>query len=224
MSSIISIKEEENKIFSHLRKIWLVKTPEEIIRQNFVAVLANIYGYSLDQMDEELEITGVRGAGKARADLVVWKDVEDKQKQKSPLVIIECKSDNVTISQMDYAQGENYAKIVNAPFFVTHNSKETKYWRVKKDRMPGHIEEIEDIPKAGATEKQIEELLARLKVFKENEFADLLHSCHNIIRNNEHLDAAAAFDEIAKILFTKVYAERHLKRDMKNNIQYFDKK
>lgn len=201
--------------------MWLIKTPEEIVRQNYLLTLVNEYGYSLDQIDEELAITG-RGSGKARADFVIWKTEEDKQKTKAPLVIIECKSDNITISAKDYAQGENYARITDAPFFVTHNSQETKYWRVKKDRMPGYTEEIEDMPKSGATEKQIEDLLARLKVFKENEFADLLHTCHNIIRNREKLDPAAAFDEIAKILFMKVYAERHLKADMKNNIFTLD--
>jgi len=218
----LSIQEKDNKIFSHIRKMWLIKTPEEIVRQNYLLTLVNEYGYSLDQIGEELEITGNRGTGKARADLVVWKTIEDKEKEKSPLIIIECKSDNVTITKDDYKQGENYAKITNAPFFVTHNSKETKFWRVKKDRMPGYTEEIEDIPKASATEKQIEDLLARLKIFKENEFADLLHTCHNIIRNREKLDPAAAFDEIAKILFMKVYAERHLKADMKNNIFTLD--
>jgi len=216
-----SVQEKDNKIFSHIRKMWLIKTPEEIVRQNYLLTLVNEYSYSLDQIDEELTIAG-RGAGKARADFVIWKSVEDKQKSKAPLIIVECKSDNITISRKDYTQGENYSRITDAPFFLTHNSKETKYWRVKKDRMPGYIEEIEDIPKAGATEKQIDELLAHLKVFKENEFADLLHSCHNIIRNREKLDPVAAFDEIAKILFMKVYAERHLKADMKNNIFTFD--
>ncbi len=217
----LSIQEKDNKIFSHIRKMWLIKTPEEIVRQNYLLTLVNEYGYSLDQIDEELAITG-RGSGKARADFVIWKTAEDKQKAKAPLVIVECKSDNITISAKDYTQGENYARITDAPFFTTHNSKETKFWRVKKDRMPGYTEEIEDMPKAGATEKQIVDLLARLKVFKENEFADLLHTCHNIIRNREKLDPAAAFDEIAKILFMKVYAERHLKADMKNNIFTLD--
>lgn len=217
----LSIQEKDNKIFSHIRKTWLIKTPEEIVRQNYLLTLVNEYGYLLDQIDEELAITG-RGSGKARADFVIWKTAEDKQKFKVPLVIVECKSDNITISAKDYAQGENYARITDAPFFTTHNSKETKFWRVKKDRMPGYTEEIEDMPKAGATEKQIVDLLARLKVFKENEFADLLHACHNIIRNREKLDPAAAFDEIAKILFMKVYAERHLKADMKNNIFTLD--
>jgi len=217
----LSSQEKDNKIFSHIRKMWLIKTPEEIVRQNYLLTLVNEYGYSLEQIDEELVITG-RGSGKARADFVIWKTAEDKQKFKAPLVIVECKSDNITISAKDYAQGENYARITDAPFFTTHNSKETKFWRVKKDRMPGYTEEIEDMPKAGATEKQIVDLLARLKVFKENEFADLLHTCHNIIRNREKLDPAAAFDEIAKILFMKVYAERHLKADMKNNIFTLD--
>ena len=217
----LSIQEKDNKIFSHVRKTWLIKTPEEVVRQNYLLVIVNEYGYYLDQIAEELSITG-RGAGNARADFVIWKSIEDKQNSKAPLIIVECKSDNITITSKDYTQGDNYARITDAPFFATHNSKETKYWRVKKDRMPGYIEEIEDMPKADADEKQIEDLLARLKVFKENEFADLLHSCHNIIRNREKLDPVAAFDEIAKILFMKVYAERNLKSDMKNNIFTLD--
>ena len=52
--------------------------------------------------------------------------------------------------------------------------------------------------------------MAKLKVFKEDEFANLLHQCHNVIRNREKKDPAAAFDEIAKILFIKVYVERKL--------------
>lgn len=217
---MISIQEKGNKIYSHIRKDWFIKTPEEIVRQNYLLTLVNEYGYSLDQIDEEIKIK--HGKGTVRADLVVWKTIEDKDKKRNPLIVIECKSDNVSISKDDYDQGESYALTVSAPFLVTHNSKETKFWRIKKDRMPGYTEEIEDMPKDGATEKQIEDLLARLKVFKENEFADLLHNCHNIIRNNEHLDPAAAFDEIAKILFMKVYAERHLKADMKNNIFTLD--
>ncbi|MGY2895182.1 type I restriction enzyme M protein [Deinococcus sp. UYEF24] len=108
-------------------------------------------------------------------------------------------------------QGELYARNVGAPFFVTHNSKETRHWRVNKDKMPGYRVEIENIPHANDTEKEIEKLLAKLKVFREDEFAKLLHDCHNIIRNREKLDPAAAFDEIAKILFVKVYVERQLR-------------
>ena len=83
-------------------------------------------------------------------------------------------------------------------------TRRLKFWRVRKDLMPGYLEEIEDIPHADATDEQIEDLLARLKTFKEDEFADLLHQCHNVIRNRKKKDPVAAFDEIAKILFVKV--------------------
>jgi len=76
--------------------------------------------------------------------------------------------------------------------------------------MPGYIEEIENIPHTDATDKEIKELFSKLRIFKEKEFADLLHQCHNVIRNREKKDPAAAFDEIAKILFVKVYVERKL--------------
>ena len=48
------------------------------------------------------------------------------------------------------------------------------------------MEEIEGIPHADASDKEIKELIERLKVFKEDEFADLLHQCHNVIRNREN--------------------------------------
>lgn len=211
MSVDISIRRDEKKgkIWSHVRSRWLVETPEETVRQEYLLILVNEYGFSPDQIAEELDLTG-RGSASARADFVIWRTAKDKADGNAPFVIVECKSDNVTIKPHDYTQGENYARICDAPFFVTHNSRETKYWRVKKDKLPGYTEEIENIPHADASDKEVDELLSKLRVFKEKEFADLLHQCHNVIRNREKKDPAAAFDEIAKVLFIKVYVERQL--------------
>lgn len=208
---LLEVVREDGRVWSHIRQKWLVETPEEHVRQEYLAVLVNEYGYGLDQIAEEESVTG-RGAGQARADFIVWRTVQDKIDQLRPLIVVECKSDNVTIRAEDYAQGDHYARIVDARFVVTHNNRETKYWRVRKDRMPGYLEEVANIPVVNATDRQIEELLTQLKVFKEDEFADLLHKCHNVIRNQAHLDPAAAFDEIAKILFVKVWVERELRR------------
>jgi len=200
-----------NQIFSRVRQKWLVQTPEELVRQTFLDVVLTEYGFTLAQIDEEAELTG-RGSGHARADFVIWRTVEDKKDHKPPMIVVECKSDNVTIKAPDYAQGDNYARLTNAPFFVTHNTRETRFWRVRKDRMPGYIEEIETIPHADASDKEIEDILKALKTFKEDEFANLLHKCHNVIRNREKKDPVAAFDEIAKVLFIKVHVERDLRR------------
>lgn len=209
MSDQLTVRRDKRKIWSHIRSRWLVETPEETVRQEYLLLLVNEYGFSLDQIAEEMDLTG-RGSASARADFVIWRSSLDKSENNAPFIIVECKSDNVTIKPQDYCQGENYARICGAPFFVTHNSRETKYWRVKKDKVPGYTEEIENIPHGGASDKEIEELLSKLRAFKEKEFAELLHRCHNIIRNREKKDPAAAFDEIAKVLFIKVYVERSL--------------
>ena len=219
------VQRDKGKIWSHIRKKWLDDTPEESVRQEYLRVLVNEYGFSIDQMDEELEVTG-RGSGHARADFVIWRTVKEKVDSNNPLIIVECKSDNVTIKPADYGQGDNYARLSGARFFVTHNSRETKYWRVLHKKMPKTLEEISNIPHADASDKEIEELISKLKTFKEDEFADLLHQCHNVIRNREKLDPAAAFDEIAKILFVKVFVERELRarRQRKNlfTVEYLD--
>lgn len=225
MSEQLSVRADKGKVWSHIRKMWLVKTPEEKVRQEYLCVLVNQYGFSLDQMDEELEVTG-RGSGHARADFVIWRSAQDKADSNNPLIIVECKSDNITIRPNDYGQGDNYSRLSGARFFVTHNSRETKYWRVVHKKMPKTLEEISNIPHADASDKEIEELIANLKTFKEDEFADLLHQCHNVIRNREKLDPAAAFDEIAKILFVKVAVEREMKKKRERNnlftVQYLD--
>jgi len=205
------IKIRGNQIFSPVRKIWVQLTPEEKVRQDFLRVLIDEYGYGIDQIAEEEDVTG-RGSAKARADFVIWRTIQDRRDDKTPLIVVECKADNVAIDRRVYEQGENYARLTNAPFFVTHNHRETKFWRVIHDKMPKNIEEIDGIPHTDATDKEIQELLNRLKIFKEDEFADLLHQCHNVIRNREKKDPAAAFDEIAKILFVKVDIERRLRK------------
>lgn len=199
-----------SQIFSPVRGKWLPLTPEERVRQEYLLVLTNEYGYSLDQIAEEESVTG-RGSAQARADFLIWRTIQDRTDNRPAMIVVECKSDNVTISARDYFQGDNYARREGAKFFVTHNNRETRYWRVRTDRRPGYLEEIENIPHANATDDEINKLISRLKVFKENEFADLLHQCHNVIRNREHLDPAAAFDEIAKVLFVKTHVERDMK-------------
>ncbi len=219
------IQIQGNKIYSILRQKWVALTPEERVRQEYLSILADEYGYQPEQMEEEISVIG-RGSGDARADFLIWRTPEAKQKQEHALIVVECKADNVNISLKDYQQGANYAQYEHARFFVTHNHRETKYWKVDDTRRMPNYDEIANIPHADATDKDINELLTRLKVFKEDEFAKLLHECHNVIRNREKLDPAAAFDEIAKILFVKVYVERELrsKRARKNlfDVEYLD--
>jgi type I restriction enzyme M protein len=211
MPEHLAVKRQKNQIWSPIRQKWLDETPEEAVRQEFLCVLVNEYGYSIEQIDEECSLPGERGNKHARADFVIWRTVEDKRKGNTALIVVECKADTVAIDQKTYDQGANYANNERVKFFVAHNRRSTKFFRVDLGKRAPNYSEVKDIPHANASDKEIETLLAQLKPFEGKEFADLLHQCHNIIRNNEHLDPAAAFDEIAKILFIKVWVERRLK-------------
>ena len=191
----------------------LVLKPEEEVRQKYICRLVNNYGFSIEQMDQEIQVNNSqRGQGAARADIVVWKSKEDKlsDPQKSPIIIVECKAESVTIHEEDYYQGYNYASWAGADFFVTTNLKETRIFKVIKGEMPKRLEEIVDIPNAekAKDQKELEKLLSQTKAFTRDEFSRLLFKCHNIIRNNDKLSPEAAFDEISKILFIKIRFER----------------
>ena len=207
----MEVQIRDNKIFAPLKDKWLVNKPEEQVRQQYICRLVDSYGYSLDQMAQELQVTNSqRGQGAARGDIVIWRSKEDKLNNKSALIVVECKAESVTIRQEDYFQGYNYAAWAGADFFVTTNLKETRIFRVVKGELPKRLEEIADIPTAekAQSKKEIDKLLQQTKSFTRDEFSKLLFKCHNIIRNNDKLSPEAAFDEISKILFIKIRYER----------------
>lgn len=226
MALKLEVQIDGNKIYSPLRDKWLVLTPEEQVRQSYICRLVNVYGYDLEQMDEELKVNNShRGQGKARADIVIWKSKEDKKKNKAAFVVVECKAETVKIRQEDYYQGANYAAWSGASFFVTTNEKETKFFRVDKDSMPKDLDEIIDIPNASIIndQKKVDKLLSKTKAFSRDEFAKLLQKCHNIIRNNDKLSPEAAFDEISKILFMKIRYERNPDEEVLFSLEKFQR-
>ena len=84
IKTILSPKYKDSSkkhIYSPLRSKYLDAQPEEIVRQEFICKLINDYGYSLSQMDVEVKLTtSQRGTGRASADIVVWKNEEEKKK------------------------------------------------------------------------------------------------------------------------------------------------
>lgn len=234
----IKVKEENGKIWCPLKNAYHVSTPEERVRQIWVCKLVNEYGYSLEQMAQEVSVTTskkssgeARGDGNARADLVIWKSKEDKLAEKRAFIVVELKAENVRVRVEDYYQGQNYASWAGASFFVTSNEKETKYFNVDPDYLPKRLEEIVALPtyNESLNDKKVSELLNQTKTFTRDEFTKTLKSCHNIIRNNDKLSPEAAFDEISKILFMKIREERKnqgakvfTKEDYKNDRKVYE--
>ena len=144
----MEVQIKENKIFAPLLDKWLVLTPEEKVRQEYILRLIENYGYAKEQMRQEVLVAegNGRGTGRARADIVVWASPEEVDK-KHPVIVVECKAENINISVGDYWQGSHYARYMNAPFFVTTNLKQTKVFKVNIDEYPKELgDEILDIP------------------------------------------------------------------------------
>ncbi len=210
---IMKVEIAGNKIKAPLKgeDVWLVNKPEEQVRQEYICRLVNNYGFDLEQMDQEIQVNNsLRGQGRAMADIVIWRNIQDKRENNSPLIVVECKAEHITVREEDYFQGYNYASWAGADFFVTTNLKETRIFKVLKGKIPKNLEEVVNIPDARIAndDKKVNELLKQTKAFTRDEFSKLLFKCHNIIRNNDKLSPEAAFDEISKILFIKIRYER----------------
>ena len=103
--STLKIKRENGKIFCPLADSWHIETPEEKVRQEYIKILVENYGYSLDQMAQEIKVNNSqRGQGKARADIVIWKSKQDKIESKAAFIVVECKAENVRIREEDYGK------------------------------------------------------------------------------------------------------------------------
>lgn len=205
------IKRDNGKIFCPLTSSWNIETPEEKVRQDFIMKLIENYGYSPEQMAQEVKVNNSqRGQGMARADIVIWKSKKDKEESKSAFIVVECKAENVRIREEDYYQGYNYASWAGASFFVTINEKETKYFNVDKRFLPKKLDEVFTIPTAeeALSDRKVKDILSKTKTLTRDDFTKILRTCHNIIRNNDKLSPEAAFDEISKILFMKIKYER----------------
>lgn len=221
----VSYKDKDKKILSPIRGKWLDALPEEIVRQEFVCKLVDEYGYSLEQIAEEMILTtSQRGTGKASADLVIWKTIEDKKQNKTAFLVIELKAENLKLKVEDCYQGYNYATWSRAKLFAISNGNELQVYKTIEDELPLKLQPVNDIPDAKTIldDGKLTKALAKTKEFTGEEFAKLLHKCHNIIRNNDKLSPEASFDEISKILFIKIMYERNPKQSAIFSKDQFD--
>ena len=192
-----------------LRNEWrnVATKPEEVVRQRFIRHLHDNYGYPLAQMDQERRT--MHGRKSPRADIVIWETQEAKAAKKTPVLVVECKSEDVDINIKDYYQGESYTRAVGCEFFIAHNTRYTTVFKLTPG-LPGEFVQINEIAKATdwSDAKRIEKIRTTLRAFNRKEFQDLLFKCHSILRDVHKMEPGRAFDTISKVLFIKMYVER----------------
>ena len=190
-----------NWLWIPLRGEWRdVSAKPELVRQGFIRVLVEHYGYDLAQIDQERRTQA--GTKSPRADIVVWESAAHKlvKPTRSPVLVVECKTDSIEIQERDYYQGESYSRATGCEFFIATNTRHTSVFRLLPG-LPGGFAAINEIPKAAdwGDAKRLKEIKESLRVFNRKEFQDLLFVCHNILRDVHKMDPGRAFDTISKI-------------------------
>lgn len=107
--------ERENKkyIFDIIRKKYVLLTPEEWVRQNFIRYLLEEKGYiqSLVRVEMFFKLNRLS----KRADIALF------NKKGQPKVLVECKSHKVTISQVVFEQVARYNLSFKVDFLIVTN-------------------------------------------------------------------------------------------------------
>ncbi len=108
-------KNSENKvaIFDQIRKKFIILTPEEWVRQHVVQflIVEKKYPKSLINVEKNLKINGLI----KRYDVVVYKN------DGSILILVECKSTSIKISQTVFDQIARYNLTLNAEYLMVSN-------------------------------------------------------------------------------------------------------
>ena len=142
-----NIKQQGNKnyIFDIIRKKYVVLTPEEFVRQNFIHYLINEKKYpaSLISVEHFLLINNLS----KRCDIVLFNNVG------KPLIIVECKSQKVKISQKAFDQIARYCMKLEVEVLILTNG--IVHYCCLIDRNNNTISNVSDIPEYDSFERTL---------------------------------------------------------------------
>lgn len=111
--NVTTANDGTHQIFDRLRGKFVALTPEEWVRQHFVAFLIDHKGFPIGLMANEVSLS-LNGTSR-RSDTVVYNS------SAQPLVIVEYKAPTVKISQKTFDQIIRYNMVFHAPYLIVSN-------------------------------------------------------------------------------------------------------
>lgn len=204
---------------------------EEDVKIKFLLPYLKERGYKQEAMDFEVPIEVHEGKKKKTifADVLVYTNA----KKQAPLLVCETKSPSETLTRSVKEQAISYARLLPqiAPLtLVTNGAQVQVFHTLDKTRIP-------ELPKRNELDRDLLKFVlsadtqeslrreAKHELFIIDDvgtFKSILKSCHNEIRNNEGFDPTAAFDEMSKVLFCKLYEEKEHAKTNRFRLAVFD--
>lgn len=188
-------------------------TPEETIRQLYLQILMDEYGYHSSRI--ELEYPVSFGIEKKRADIVIF----DRDNKRAPYILIELKKPKLKDGK---EQLRSYCNATGAPIGVWSNGDSISFYH-RKD--PNYFEDLPSIPRAIEKLSDIlserwtlDDLINKDKLVNERKsLKDLILEMENEVLAGAGVDA---FEELFKLIFTKLFDEMESGRDKKRYLEF----
>ena len=188
-------------------------TPEEAVRQLYVMVLKDDLGYPINRMTLEYGVT--MGRDVKRADICIF----DKDKTTTPYILVELKKPKLKDGK---EQLKSYCNATGAPMGVWSNGDQISFYH-RKD--PNYFEDIPAIPSAFqklsdilSERWTIDDLIRLDKLVNERKsLKDLILEMEDEVLANAGVDV---FEELFKLIFTKLYDEMEGGRDKKRHLVF----
>jgi len=217
LSKKITVKEDKNKksyyINCIIRNKEFVIKPEEIVRQLYTERLIEHYGYPTTRIKFEHPINFGREV--KFADIVIF----DKDRPTVEYLIVEIKKPKLLEGKK---QLYSYCNATGAPIGVWTNGGQISHYN-RKD--PNYFEDLTDIPNSKQTLEDVikqrftlKDLIIKDKIPNEGKSLKIIiQELEDDVLANAGVDV---FEEVFKLIFTKLYDELKSKDD-KTIINYF---
>jgi len=183
--------------------------PEEIVRQLMLDKLISEYGYPIDLLDVEYTVSF--GREKKFADIVIL----NKKDKTSIYCVLEIKKHNAKDGK---DQLKSYTNATGAPLAIWTNGVEINYY----ERLdPNYFEPLLNIPKSTETIDDVKnerftylELMQKDRLTEERKsLKTLIEEMEDEVLSNAGVDV---FEEVFKLIFTKLYDEMESADDRVN--------
>ncbi|MBC7390027.1 MAG: type I restriction enzyme HsdR N-terminal domain-containing protein [Opitutaceae bacterium] len=129
-------KNSKPYILDLVRKKWLLLTPEEYVRQNFIWYLIHHLRYPVSLISVERGVKVNRLLN--RSDIVVY------NQHSLPQILIECKAPQVKITQDTLEQASKYNTKLKAEFLCVTNGLEHAFYRINFEN--SQYERLKNLP------------------------------------------------------------------------------
>lgn len=223
---LISFDEDHKYItYIHQKKKRNYTNPEEQIQAETFLKLILVYGYPVERIQQFVTVT--MGSSTKEADILVYNDDEWSE----PHIIVECKKPEVSELEFERAIEQGfaycYATAKTVKFLWVTSGIKDRYFEVNKEKQDRVS--VPDIPQYGVTklskykyakggvdqnaaEPEVEygkQKYFELETVSEEELTRRFRMAHQSLWAGGELNPSEAFDELDKLIFCKIWDERH---------------